>query len=71
MRSTHTYDRGGLWHEVSNLLLGSLVLCLASLVSGALGALMALRVCLVIAYRMQAPTFGTLLRAILWHAVGR
>jgi hypothetical protein len=71
MRPTPTYDRGGLWHEVSNLLLGSLVLCLASLVSGALGALMALRVCLVIAYRMQAPTFGTLLRAILWHAVGR
>jgi hypothetical protein len=71
MRPTPTYDRGGLWHEVSNLLLGSLVLCLASLVSGALGALMALRVCLVIAYRIQAPTFGTLLRAILWHAVGR
>jgi len=71
MRPTPTYDRGGLWHEVSNLLLGSLVLCLASLVSGALGALMALRVCLVIAYRIQAPSFGTLLRAILWHAVGR
>ena len=71
MRPTPTYERGGLWHEVSNLLLGSLVLCLASLVSGALGALMALRVCLVIAYRIQAPTFGTLLRAILWHAVGR
>jgi len=71
MRPTPTYDRGGLWHEVSNLLLGSLVLCLACLVSGALGALMALRVCLVIAYRIQAPSFGTLLRAILWHAVGR
>ena len=71
MRPTPTHDRGGLWHEVSNLLLGSLVLCLASLVSGALGALITLRVCLVIAYRMQAPSFGVLLRAILWHAVGR
>lgn len=71
MRPTPTHDRGGLWHEVSNLLPGGLVLCFASLASGALGALMALRVCLVIAYRIQAPTFGTLLRAILWHVVGK
>ncbi len=71
MCPTPTHDRGGFWHEVSSFFPGALVLCLASLVSGAFGALMALRVCLVIAYRMQAPTFGTLLRAILWHAVGK
>lgn len=71
MRPTPTYDRGGLWHEVSNLLLGSLVLCLASLASGAFGALMVLRFYLAVEYRVQAPTFGALLRIIFWHVVGR
>jgi hypothetical protein len=71
MRPTPTHERGGLWHEVSNLLLGSLVLCLASLASGALGALMVLRFYLIVEYRAQAPTFGALLRILFWHAVGR
>ena len=71
MRPTPTHDRGGLWHEVSNLLLGSLVLLLNSLLCGGLGALIVLRLWLLDRYGAKAPTFGWLVRLVFWHLVRR
>jgi hypothetical protein len=57
----------GLWYDTASVLPGALVLCLASLASGGLGALFAIR-CL---YTKPAPTFWELLRLIFAHTVGR
>ena len=57
----------GFWYETARFLPDALVLCLASLASGGLGALLAIR----LLYGSDAPTFWHLLRLVFSHAVGR
>ncbi len=57
----------GPWYDTASFLPGALALCLASLTSGGLGALFAIR-CL---YPDRAPTFWQLLRLVFAHAAGR
>jgi hypothetical protein len=57
----------GFWSETARFLPGALVLCLASLTSGGLGALLAVR----LLYEQRAPTFWQLLLRVFSHAVGR
>ena len=57
----------GFWDETARFLPGALVLCLASLTSGGLGALIAFR----LVYGPGAPTLWQLLRLVFSHAVGR
>jgi hypothetical protein len=57
----------GFWDETARFLPGALALCLASLTSGGLGALITIR----LLYGSGAPTLWQMLRLVFSHAVGR
>ncbi len=59
--------RSGFWYETASFLPGAFALCFASLTSGGLGALLALR----LFYGPGAPSLWQMLRLVFSHAVGR
>ena len=68
MRQPSTSSReGGFWQDLANLLPGAFALCFASLTSGGLGALVAIR----LYFGERGPTVWQMLRAVFAHAVGR
>jgi len=58
---------GGFWSDTAQSLPGAVVLCVASLVSGGLGALITLR----LFFGSQAPSLWHMLRLVFSHAVER
>jgi len=58
---------GSFWSETAQSLPGAVVLCVASLVSGGLGALITLR----LYFGPQAPGLWHMLRLVFSHAVER
>jgi hypothetical protein len=57
----------GFWHDAGSFLPGALTLCLASLASGGLGALLAVR-CI---WGDRAPTLWQLVKLVFVHTQGR
>jgi len=57
---------GKFWQETARFIPGAFLLCLASLTSGGLGALITVRWL----YPQQAPSLWHMLRIVFSHAVG-
>jgi hypothetical protein len=58
--------RGDFWQEAARFLPGAFLLCLASLTSGGLGALIVVR----LLFPKEVPTLWHLLRLVFSNAVG-